>query len=186
MKKTCLGITVSASFAGLIGLAVATILMILVLRSCIVLLDEVTGSYDEQPAGVGFFKSTGGWDYRRIPLIEPYQAISTDKETWTIDLKTNSIRATFSIGVAKLGVIDKRVIVVYDAPNAILRGERVGEAWFVIIPEENIEKGFTKEEEFLSYLEGRGIDHPKLTDVNEVYKEFFNKRHLEWFPEEHK
>ena len=90
LKKTCIGIVTIVPFVCLDGVTVAAVAMLFVFSSCTAFLDDVTDSADVQPTGVAFFESAGGWDYRRIPLIEPYQAITTDKKTWTIDLKTDS------------------------------------------------------------------------------------------------
>jgi hypothetical protein len=185
MKKTLIGVVALVPFTCLISVIVVSMLALFVFRSCVAFLDDVTRSSDAQPTGVAFFESGGGWDYRRIPLIEPYQAISSDKETWTIDLRTDSIRYQYSIGPTKLDVVNDKFIIIY-ALNAALGGERFNEVWFVIIPEENNEIGFTKEEEFLTYLEDKGIANPNLTDVNKLYDEFVNKGYLEWFPEEYK
>jgi hypothetical protein len=198
-KKTYLGIAASISILGIIGLTLVVILALCVLVFFVQLLGDVTGSANVQPTGVAFFKSTGGWDYRRIALIEPYQAVSIDGKTWSI-YRAEKYGATPTIRVTggdelsqtlayvtnlKLDVIDKRFIVAY-APNTWLGEEQVNEVWVVIIPEENIKKGFTHREEFLAYLDDKGIDQPNLTDANELYKELANKSYLEWFPEEYK
>jgi hypothetical protein len=83
LKRTDSRIVAIASFINLIVATAAAALMLLSLTSCGPLLDV-----DVQPTGAAFFESTGGWDYKRIPLIEPYEAVSVYKETWTIDLKT--------------------------------------------------------------------------------------------------
>lgn len=188
-QKTCLGIAVSISILGFIGLILAVILVLCVFVSFIQLLDDVTSSANVQPTGVAFFESSGGWDYRRIALIEPYQAVSIDRKTWTLGLERDELSVRYqtlvNITNLKLDVIDKRFIVAY-APNTWLDGEQVNEVWVVIIPEENIEKAFTNEEEFLTYLKHRGIDQPNLIDANELYKELGNKGYLEWFPEKYK
>ncbi len=198
-KKTYLGIAAGISILGFIGLTLAVILVLCVLASFVQLLDDVTSSANVQPTGVAFFESSGGWDYRRIALIEPYQAVSIDRKTWLVYQAekysvTPTIRVTAGDELSetlayvtnlKLDVIDKRFIVAY-APNTWLDGERVNEVWVVIIPKKNIEKGFTNEEEFLAYLDDQGIDYPNLTDANELYKELGNKGYLIWYPEEYK
>jgi len=185
MKKTCIGITAVVLVIGLVGITAAALLAPFAFQFLVRMLDDVTGSADAQPTGLAFFEATGGWDYRRIALIEPYQDVSLDKETWAIGLKTNSIRYQPSIRITKLDVVNNRFIITY-APDASLGGERVNELWFVIIPEEKLEKGFTKHEEFLTYLRDKGINNSNLSDVNELYSELVNKGYLEWFPEEYK
>jgi hypothetical protein len=181
-KKACIGIAAVIPLVGLTCVIIASVSILSAIRACVPFLDDLTGSPKMQPTGVAFFESTGGWDYRRIGLIEPYQAVSIDKETWRIDLETDSTRHQFSVAAEKLDVVDGRFIIVYSA-NTIFEGERVDELWFIIIPDQRIEKGFTEEEEFLTYLNGKGIDDPNLRDVNELYTELINKGYLEWFPE---
>jgi uncharacterized membrane protein YukC len=190
-KKTCLGIFAGVSFIGVIGLIIAVILLVIfVLFVCFGLaqvLDVMTKSIDDQPTGAGFFDETAGWDYKRIALIEPYHAINTnDNERWVIESTVASADPLSSTSATKLNVIDSKYIVAY-APNAVLGDKRFDKVWFVIIPDENIKEGFTNEEDFLTYLKGKGINSPpNLTNVNELYQELRNKGYLEWFPEEYK
>jgi hypothetical protein len=147
-------------------------------------LDEMTRPIDDYPSGVGFFASTGGWDYRRMALIEPYDATNTTNDgPWRIGLKT--ITPSGAAKATKLNVIDKKYIIAY-APDSVLNHERVEEVWFVIIPAENIEQGFATEAEFLAYLSYRGVEQPELRDVEALYQELFENGYLDWFPEEYK
>ena len=113
-QKTCLGLTVVVSLLGLIRIVIIVGVAIVGYIYFVQLLDEVAISIDDQPTGEAFFESTGGWDYRRIPLIEPYQAINTN-DLWLINLQTDSIRYQSSAGATKLDVIDKQYIVTYVA-----------------------------------------------------------------------
>jgi hypothetical protein len=185
LKKTCFGIAAVGSFTGVIGIVITVILLFFVCQFSLQILDEVTASWDTQPTGTGFFESGGGWDYRRIALIEPYQAINSNRQTWRINTKTDSIEFQISIVVTKLDVVNNRFIITY-APDAPLGGKRVNELWFVIIPDENIEKGFSNEEEFLAYLAEKNISTPNLRDIDELYEELRRKGYLEWFPDEYK
>lgn len=183
-QKTCLGLTVVVSLLGLIGIVIVVGVAIVGVVFFVQLLDEVTSSIDDQPTGEAFFKSTGGWDYKRIPLIEPYQAINTN-DSWFIDLQTDTIRYQNLAGATKLDVIDKQYIVTYGA-DKLFSGTQADEVWFVIIPAENIEVGFTNEENFLTYLKDRGIDEFNLRDIDGLYEELGNKGYLDWFPEVYK
>lgn len=198
-KKTYFGIAGSILILGFTGLTLVVIAVLCIFVSFVQLLGDVTGSAHVQPTGVAFFKSTGGWDYRRIALIEPYQAVSINGKTWSI-YQAEKYSATPTVRVTardelsqtladvtnlRLDVIDKRFIVAY-APNTWLGEEHVNEVWVVIIPEENIKRGFTIKEEFLAYLNEKGIEQANLTDANELYEELANKGYLKWFPEEYK
>lgn len=185
-QKTCLGIFAGASFIGFIGLTVAAILIIFICFGLVQVLDAITKSVDDQPTGVGFFEETAGWDYRRIPIIEPYHAINTvDGGSWIIESTTDSSIDSISVSAIELDVTNNRYIVTYS-PEGVLNGKRFDEVWFVIDPKANTEKGFTDYEEFLAYLAEKGIDTPNLRNVNELYEELRQQGYLEWFPEEYK
>jgi len=180
-KKSCLVIGTSLSVIGIIGLTATVALIACGLWYFIQVLDEVTKPIDDYPTGIGFFASTGGWDYRRMALIEPYDAKNTNNDgPWLIGLET--ITPSSSAEATKLNVIDKKYIIAY-APDSVLNYERVEEVWFVIIPAENIEQGFATEAEFLAYLSYRGVEQPELRDVEELYQELLKNGYLDWFPE---
>jgi hypothetical protein len=165
-----------------IGIATVTIAWLCACSPAVQLLDDVTGSADIQPTGEAFFESTGGWDYGRIALIEPYQAVSVDDKTWSINLRTRSIQYQYTVTVTKLDVIDRKAIVTY-APNATLAGEQAAHVWFVIIPSENVERGFTDKADFSAYLTHSGIPAPNLTAANAVYQDLLANGSLPWFPD---
>ena len=183
-KKSCLVIGTSLSVIGVIGLTTAAALIGCGLWYFIQVLDEMTKPIDDYPTGVGFFDSTGGWDYRRMALIEPYDAMNTNNDgPWLIGLET--ITPGSSAEATKLNVIDKKYIIAY-APDSVLNYERVEEVWFVIIPAENFEQGFATEAEFLAYLSYRGVEQPEIRDVEELFQELLKNGYLDWFPEEYK
>jgi hypothetical protein len=186
-SKTCLGILAGASLMSFVGLTLVVLVVLFVCYGLVQVLDEMTKSIDDQPTGIGFFASRGGWDYRRIALIEPYHAIDTNSndETWIIESIIDSPTYSSSASATKLNVINNKYIVTY-VPNDVLEGERFDEVWVIIIPDENVEEGFSSEEEFVAYLKDRGIDQPNLTSVNKLYEELKEKGSLEWFPEAYK
>ena len=147
------------------------------------LLEIATASSHEQPSGTAFFESPGGLDYKRIALIEPYQAIDIGDGRWSVDLQTESIRYQDSVNdITKLNVISGTVIVTYS-PDTLFAGEHVSDLWFVIIPDTKVESGFMGKGEFLDYLAGMGIDDPGLVSADALYEEMINKGYLEWFPD---
>ena len=181
------GILVGSAAVVLVGATcIATLLlsMFVALRFGISLLEIATSSSHEQPSGTAFFESPGGFDYKRIALIEPYQAIDIGDGRWSVDLQTESIRYQDSVNdITKLNVISGTVIVTYS-PDTLFAGEHVSNLWFVIVPGMNVERGFTDEDEFLDYLNGMGIGDPRLVSVDALYEELVNKGYLEWFPDD--
>jgi hypothetical protein len=184
-RSACIGMVASISFIGIAGLTIAAILAVLACRSCTAFLDDLTRSVHDTPTGEDFFESSGGWGYRRIPLIDPYQAVSINEGMWMIELRTDSRFQSTVANIEKLNVVNNSHIVSYST-NALVRGERVDELWSIIVPDEGIEMGFTEEHEFLAYLESSGIDELHLIDVDDLYKELVDEGYLEWFPEGYK
>lgn len=184
-SKSCLTIGVGTAAIGLIALTMIVALIGCFLILFVPVLYQVITPNEVSPSGDGYFESTGGWDYRRIALIEPYDARNTNNEKpWGVRLQPLSPSGS-AAEATKLDVVDKKYIVMY-APNSVLNGKRIDEVWFVIIPAEKITQGFATEAEFLSYLSERGIPEPNMRDVNELYEELIYTGYLPWFPESYK
>lgn len=185
-KSGCLLAGGILSLISLAGIAVIMVIALFAFWFFVMLLDDVTKSVNDELTGEEFYRSTGGWDFRRIPLIEPYQAINVGKNSpWSINLRTDAMKYQFGIDAEELNVIDNKYIITY-ASNTIFQNRSFEHVWFVIIPEENIEEGFTDEKSFLSYLETRNIHSPDLIETNNLYQQLIDKGYLEWFPEEYK
>lgn len=183
-----------------LSILVCTGLSLIALIGCtfiffVELLDDVTSSAYIQPTGIAFFESTGGWDYRRIALIEPYQLVSIDKKTWSLST-TEKYNVTSTASVTgkyklfrtlndakklKFDVVDKKFIVIY-ASKTWLGEEWASEVWVVIIPAKNVEIAFINQVEFLTYLEQQGINQVNLTHPEVLYRELVKKGRLDWYP----
>lgn len=136
-----------------------------------------------------FYRSTGGNDFLRIPLIQPYDAIRGDENHgWTIDLQVSpSKEATYYIsikGVEKIA-IEKGVILVYT-PYSEESAEGLGEKvfyWFVLMPGKNTEKGFSNEQDFLIFIRDNGVQDPKWLDPDVLFQQFDKTGCLDWIPD---
>ena len=133
------------------------------------------------PKDKDFYNIFKGWDYKRIPLIEPYEAINTNGKLWLINLRTQSIRYQFSAYATNLEVINGNVIIAH-ASDAPLAGSMNDEVWFVIIPNEKIEKGFKRQADLMAFLNRRKISHLNLTPADQLYEALLQKGFLKWFP----
>ena len=136
-----------------------------------------------------FYRSSGGRDFLRIPLIKPYDTIKGDeKYGWTIDLKVSpSKEATYYISIkdVKKIAIEKGMILVYT-PYKEESAEGLGEKvlyWFVLFPERNTEKGFDNENEFQKYIQDNGLQKPTWLDPNMVFQQFDKTSCLDWIPD---
>lgn len=151
------------------------------------LFDRVTASPYDLPGQEAFYTSTGGADYRRIALIEPYQAISIDNKTWSIKLITSEIRYQPSVNdIEEIAVIDQKYIITHSLSTSY-SGNRVNELWFVIVPATKVEKGFVSQTELLTFLQfDVNTITSKLSPTNDLYAKLLQQGYLEWFPSKYK
>lgn len=150
----------------------------------IILLLMITGACSDKNeskkdlATEPFYERDAGWDYMRIPLIKPYEAIKLKgSNSWNIKLHALKLQMSIS-NVKKVDVV-KNVIVAY-ADSTLLKGEEVPEAWFVIIPDQQIEKGFSKKEDLIDYLSTYNIDEISLHDIDKISDLFVEKWPIKW------
>jgi hypothetical protein len=156
--------------------------IIVFICGCKFLSDPVSSKSD------AFFQSTGGFDYLRLPLIKPYVAIKGDDNLgWCIDLiNSPSKDATNYISIERIEKISvqNEIILVYTSykdEGAISLGQELL-YWFVLIPDEGIEKGFTTEESFLEFIKSYDINTPNWTDPSIEFQKFEKTGCLAWFP----
>ena len=151
------------------------------------LFDRITTSPSDLSGQKTFYTSTGAADYRRMALIEPYQAISINGSTWSVELFTGAIRYQPSVNdIEEIAVIDQKYIITHSL-NTLYSGNRVNELWFVIVPATKVEKGFVSQADLLTFLQ---LDvttvTSKLSQGNDLYAKLLQQGYLEWFPSEYK
>ena len=104
-----------------------------------------------------FYVSSGDWDFLRLPLIEPYEIIKGDESLgWSMDLFIAPAEENYYRSVKRIEkiAIEKDVILIHSSyieSSAEVLGMDIL-FWYVIVPNERIEKGFEKESEFQSYI----------------------------------
>lgn len=126
-----------------------------------------------------FYLNDGGLGFKRIPLIKPYEAKNEMPGEWRIKLQTPQLLELSIHHVKEINVIDS-LILVHAKGEVSLRGARCHEAWFVLLPAVNIEEGFLKEEEFLSFLSEKNIKLVGLREINAVYDQFKRDKKIVW------
>jgi hypothetical protein len=125
-----------------------------------------------------FYTRSGGLDYARIPLKKPYELTELKNDSvWRMNLHAMNLQSSIS-NITGVNIIDG-VIVIHSA-NCFLRGTEVPEAWFVVIPEKRIEKGFDNEEEFTSYLTSINVKKGELHSPDNVNRSFIKKWPIDW------
>jgi hypothetical protein len=127
-----------------------------------------------------FYTDRGGYGtYPRIPLIKPYEAIKISDNEWRVELHTTDLLELSIHNVHNVNVIDS-LIILYARGEISIKDIKYDEAWFVIDPSKNSEKGFDKKDKFLSYLAERNIKDPKLYNADKVYDKFYTSKKLNW------
>jgi hypothetical protein len=126
-----------------------------------------------------FYSSKGGFDYVRIPLIKPYEAVKLNgSKEWLVNLKTATLQ--FSVSNIKEVTIVKGFILLHGV-DTFLKGSTIKEAWFIIIPSKHIELGFDKYDKFVNYLLANGFERdPGLHNVEEIYLEYMKMDKVNW------
>jgi hypothetical protein len=130
-----------------------------------------------------FYQGDGGFDYGRFPLIKPYDAKSVE-EIWSINLLADAsvtdIHYSSIRDIRKIAV-ENQVIMIYAPSMSTL--DELKLTWFVIVPDQNIEKGFSSESDFLKYLQRFNIMDPTWFEPTSVFQLFEETRCLEWIPD---
>lgn len=144
-----------------------------------------------------FYSDSGGWDYRRVPLIAPYELLSTLKHdnirVWFC-IKRNNLNEfggpalnTDRLSVEYVGIADSTIYLSYsEAFDDIIGGKRydalISPRFAIIdVSTDSVEWHETREK-WLTALNKRGISKPQLHDVDSLYDDFANNRRLLFNP----
>jgi glucan-binding YG repeat protein len=128
-----------------------------------------------------FYTDHRGYDYIRFPLIMPYDVmcINVLEMNWRVDLKVGT-DFYYSINkVKELSVMDS-LILIHSTSMHQVEVSKDPKQWFVIVPSQRIEIGFSTEEEFKTYLKHYGIKEIKWVNVNQAYEQFEKTGCLPW------
>ena len=140
-----------------------------------------------------FYSDLGGWDYRRIPLIAPYELLSMlrhdDIRVW-LCIKRNNLNEfggpgldTDRLSVEYAGISDSTIYLSYSETFDDIIGGKRHDAWeshrFAIIdvPTDSVEWHET-EDEWMEALNKRNITNPQLHYVDSLYEDFANNNRL--------
>lgn len=126
-----------------------------------------------------FYIKERGLDNIRLPLVKPYEVLRLNgSKEWIMNLEVGTLQFSVS-NVKEVNVIDS-IVIVHSSDITYLRGEKLGNAWFIIKPSQQSEQGFALESEFLSELKNHGINKPEFYNIDELYKEFVETGKLKW------
>ncbi len=135
-----------------------------------------------------FYVKDAGFDYVRFPLIKPYEVMSLDRlKSWNIrgGPESKTIADINNIyGIKKINIIGNNIVICYCEDDPIIAGEKYPNAWFVILTDKLVTKGFTKEEDFIEYLKQQGIEKEQIqwSTPKELFKQFSDTYCLPWIP----
>lgn len=123
-----------------------------------------------------YSNKSSSWDASRIPLIKPYEMLKLNgSNEWTMNLV--DIPGSVS-NIKEVNVLQN--IIVIHAGETYCNNAKVQEAWFIIIPEKHIEKGFEKKEDFDKYLSSLQVIEPKLYNVDKISEDFNKSKKIDW------
>lgn len=135
-----------------------------------------------------FYTVTGGWDWIRVPLIKPYQAIKVDPEVetngWGIKLYSN----LYQIDKAKR--IDVKDSIIYVLSGKVDGKEdftaigtyNLPTAWFILDTRQKTENGFASEAEFRQYIKKNNYFLPQWHDIDSLSKALGEGGKVPWMP----
>jgi len=128
-----------------------------------------------------FYKTNRVEDINVLPLIKPYRLFTPihDNTIWSLKFK-NKVKQ-------KYGFEDQTNVCRINVVNRIIYGhcmefQSYPNYYFVIIPDENIEKAFEFKNEWSLYLHEHGVNSDELYHVLNVYWDFKKDyRSLPWY-----
>ncbi len=144
-----------------------------------------------------FYYINDGFDPRRIPLIKPLEVnLLPSSRSWDIFLQPsmyidypNRQGDYYFYGhiyeVEKIAVING-IIMAYSSyvdeeADSYIQDNYYH--WFVLIPDQEITKGFHTEDEFTEYIQTLGVDELDWQTPDKVYKQFKKTGCLDWIPD---
>ena len=143
-----------------------------------------------------FYGQGSGLNFARFPLIKPYYAMSIINKPdakWIIPLETEPPLKELTYlpeisGVQKIAVFEN-VIMVYAPDNygySLSKGKKDENIfdWFILIPDEHLEIGFTTEAEFLDYIHWNKLGEPKWLEPVVILQKYDRIGGcLDWIPD---
>ncbi len=165
---------------------IAALLLVKTVLSCKESEERIKNNPDKDKDA--FYIEDSGFDYVRFPLLKPYEVISLDgKKSW--NMKGGTKPKTFNdvndiFGIKKINIINDNVIICYCEDEPIIAGEKKSKAWFVILTDKSVTRGFINEEDFTEYLKEQGTEGKQIQwkTPEELFKRFSDTYCLPWIP----
>jgi hypothetical protein len=139
--------------------------------------------YTNQEAIDIFYVESTKDEYSRFPLIKPYEVVSLDDgETWSVELiaKPERISEINNPGHIKEVCVSSKIILLHSIGETIVQGQEVQEAWYAILSEQSIVKGFTNISAFNTFLNEQQLQNIEWTASETLFTQFDNTFCLPW------
>jgi hypothetical protein len=136
-----------------------------------------------------FYSAWKDWGGPRFPLIYPYDVFYIGgSEKWTITLhshqKSEELHYYQSINDVDKIFVANNVIMIHSSYEEKIENNNLNQdlSWFVFVPNEEIEKGFEAETDFLKFIDTYGIVDLKWETPDILNRKFLDTGCLEWIP----
>jgi hypothetical protein len=121
-----------------------------------------------------FYTDKGSWDAVRIPLIKPYELLRLNGNSeWTMNLDAPSSVTN----IKEINIVGD--VIVIHSGQTYCNNVEVSEAWFVVVPNKHIEKGFDNKLAFNKYLLSLG-HKAGFQNVEKVFQIFNRRGKIDW------
>lgn len=178
------------------------VLGFLVFKQAVKLVKNVIGKYSDtcemSVSNDSFYYSKGGFDYKRIPLKEPFELINTGFDWYVRKYDPSDHSASIRSNIEKVG-IKENYIHLYSKNNSFkiepeqwkwtkinqsfkITNYSYPEVWTIINTENDTENIFTSKDSYEEYLQRNNIENVELIKVDKVFENLSIQCNLQWFP----
>ena len=125
-----------------------------------------------------FYTTAHRGDLLRLPLIDPYEAISIDGTEWSINLLTKEIQDELTITeLDSVGVWQDKIVVITIADRYFAK-----HPFYVIDAKLHHEKAFDNWPDVQQYIAPQTIAQFNLQAIRSLYPKFDSGEKLPWVP----
>lgn len=127
-----------------------------------------------------FYARSSGWDYIRLPLIEPYEATNITGDEWLLDNDLINPSGSNTAGnIYQVSVLKPYIFIYCDKPT-LVDSHKVDSAWYIINTEKNELSTFLTYKEYNEYLREQKITRPEMYIIDSIWNEFDRTGKLPW------
>jgi len=136
-----------------------------------------------------FYNKTGGSDYKRLPLIKPFEMWSTGNipNYWYYQLKSHNIKFTSQIAGSEVSVSDAFIIIHYKGGYQQVKSLADPEKFYLVDTKRKLEYEFNRLQELTTFLSNNQFDSNKISfyNLDSIYTQFNQTGRLPWVSDNH-